>query len=293
MWNKPLWYFQWAISNMFHFSRADSQIVFFDSALYYPARGELPKDYLIRLMVLTSPPFILLLAAAAVIVLSGFLQKEKRNGFGDAEFFVLFGVLCGFLPLLLASLKATVVYNGWRHFYFAYFGLLLLSSYGMHALASIRPKPVYAAVLLCIGFSAVQIGINHPFQYGYYNFLAGESAASRYEGDYWLVSSHNAIEELLAIEPEGEIRLGATDEISLYGTFNAAKLLNYADSMRVIGVPVDRNEEADYLLSNLNIWNQRGAVEIPDSLVPVIRIYSYGSEIARIYENTEHIDFSY
>ena len=134
MWRDVAGFFDYCIFNAFQFSRWDGLVLFEGKALS-PASGELPGRYLVTLISITTPMFIL---GLAVLGAGRFLfclasRKHRKN---RTEILLTTGMicLCTLLPLLVASISKSIVYNGWRHFYFSYFGILMLAFYGMELL---------------------------------------------------------------------------------------------------------------------------------------------------------------
>jgi hypothetical protein len=125
------------------------------------------------------------------------------------------------VPVVLKS----NVYNGWRHLYYVYSGFLLLAVWGTTWLLGERRKWIRIAVSLCLvlqlGSSAIWMTINHPYQYVYYNVLAGSHPEERFEMDYWNLSQSRLIKRALA-ENEGK-------KVCIFYSTTYCATIEYAD----------------------------------------------------------------
>jgi hypothetical protein len=151
-----------------------------------------------------------------------FLQDEKAKM--DLLFFLLF-----FLPVLAIIFLRTALYDGWRHLYFVYPAFLLISLKGAYSVLDMKPvktdyKAYLTAVILlpfAITFSSLLFFLvkNHPFQYVYFNPLAGKHVAQKFEMDYWGVSYKQALEYVLKKDSSTKINIAVWD---MPGSRNAA-----------------------------------------------------------------------
>ena len=197
MWPDPSQYFLHLLSNAFQFSRWHGQILF-EGAIFDPVAGELPRRYLIKLIYLTTPLFILGLAAVGVFeLLHSFCGKGKILALPERVLFTA-ACLCALVPLLVAVATGSLVYNGWRHFYFSYFGVILLAALGVALLLGWKPKLAGICLGALIAANAVGLALEHPNQYAYYNVLVSREGQLGYETDYWGLSTREALETILA-----------------------------------------------------------------------------------------------
>jgi hypothetical protein len=114
-------------------------------------------------------------------------------------------ILGGFFPLLYLTLTAPALHNGARHFLFTFPALCVCAAWAYLELGGwLRAHRPSMRRFAQIGFGVllllpiVHLVKLHPYQYVYYNSLAGGSAKAmqRYEGEYWFTSSKHAIEQL-------------------------------------------------------------------------------------------------
>lgn len=134
-------------------------------------------------------------------------------------------VLAGGVPTIYAVLSRTPLYNGWRHFYFIYATIILLSGWLISKLWLFlvkRKRYLRVFPVVLIGeLLLLSIGIvcNYPQEYSYYNILAGKNVENRWELDYWELSTREAFH--IIMDDMGEtndiVNVSAPDVITLWG----------------------------------------------------------------------------
>lgn len=151
--------------------------------------GAVPRDYLLAYLLVRLPEIFLLgLAIALGLALAGWRQLRWR----DAQAWLVL-LLAALFPLAFAVWDRPALYNGIRHFTFVLPPLAVLAAWGLSTrwqqLRS-RPRRRNALALLVLVLALdtlVTLARLHPYQYVYYNHLAGslKQAETRWEGDYW------------------------------------------------------------------------------------------------------------
>ncbi len=93
------------------------------------------------------------------------------------------------------------LYSGWRHVQYLFGPLIVLSVYILDLVKKRFPKGItYGVGIMVSGLLILNIFWtvrNHPFQYTYFNWLAGEDWTERWEHDYWWLSAKQQLEWLL------------------------------------------------------------------------------------------------
>lgn len=127
-----------------------------------------------------------------------------------------------FLPPALVIIRKSVVYDGWRHLFFIYPGVLILSLTGLLFLfeqinekfSGIKHRLVYFAAILTVAgglFNTVKFMVKyHPYQNVYFNVLAGgnmEEVKKNFELDYWGLSYRQALEYILRNDADRNIKV--------------------------------------------------------------------------------------
>ncbi|MCE5342097.1 MAG: hypothetical protein LLF96_00720, partial [Eubacteriales bacterium] len=129
---------------------------------------------------------------------------------------------------------------------------------------------------------AAGIVLNHPYQYAYYNLLAGDAQAS-YELDYWDVSTVNAMRWLCKSGERDSalpLVLGSRDEMSWFGVEHGYAVLT-AKEKETLTITTDAN--APYLFYNTTYAGIYG-VEPPQGYRVLFTLESYGNTLCTVYE---------
>ena len=284
LWASPLQYFRYVLTNATSFSRWTG-VVLFQGALYQPANGlPLPHRYLPVMMGLTIPiGFLVLMVVGQVVAVVRWMRHDQQRP-------LLFVITALWLiPAAFVVLRQPVMYNGWRHFYFIYAGLIALGGLGLQAIAQwLRRKRVWqslGAAVLCVLFAYQAVGIvtNHPNQYAYYNALAGQSQ-TEYETDYWALSTLQAVQNLCQSLPENTtIVLSASEPMSLLALQNSLKGLTNSQQQRV---RITDAEQADYLVDNY-LYARIYQVQVPADFAWRFSIASYGKTLCSVYQKVK------
>lgn len=252
-WRTPLDYIAYVIGRSSNFA-AWPGVVFFQGLVRRPV----PSSYIPTMIALTTPILILVLTLLGhITTIAEFFRGVIRKTLTRETPYLIICIIFIWTFLLFAIIRQPILYNSWRHLYFLYGPMLILAVAAVRFLVE-RAKGklrtvIVAAVALQLLVCAIVIGISHPFQYVYYNPLAGKDPAQKYEFDYWNVSQTQMLIKL-ADQLEGDqIYICATDWYSADGLGKAIKVLPEAYKQRVhlcsctvIGMKTD----ADYMLVN-------------------------------------------
>jgi hypothetical protein len=178
------------------------------------ASDALPRHYLAKFVLVTTPPALLALAGIGV---ARALCLQWRAPLADRARALLVLELWWLAPLLLPFVRRPNVYDGMRHVLFVLPALALFAAFGAQGLLErVRagwPRRAAAAALLALCASSLPSLVRlHPYQMTYFNFLVGgvAGAQTRYETDYWLASYKEAAEWInrrAAEAPGGRLRI--------------------------------------------------------------------------------------
>jgi hypothetical protein len=163
----------------------------------------MPRGYVPTLFALQMPEIFLGLALAGIV---GALTAACRRNFSpNQRAVVLLVVLAAILPILVTVLARPAMYNGIRHFVFVLPPLAVLGGLaGAWLIAKLRQHSGWTAaaagVVLVAGIAlpVVEMARLHPYEYTYFNRLAGgvTGARGRYMLDYWGLSFKQASQAL-------------------------------------------------------------------------------------------------
>jgi 4-amino-4-deoxy-L-arabinose transferase-like glycosyltransferase len=290
IWDGPIAYLSYLIDNAAHFNRWDNRILF-QGNVYRQSVTGLPRKYVLVEYAITTPIGILVCSAmGATLLLWDFLKHPKKM-LGDPKNsipFILVTMQAAFLGY--AVLSNMIIYNGWRHLYFTYVGTMMAIIYlGKKALESkyIKFKKVGIGFALLFLLGLCISGIkNHPFQYTYFNGLAGNDVTENYEIDYWCVSTYNALLELQETE-ETEITITSLETVT-WDRLREAILLAPEDGTDII---LEKKEagwiNTDYILDNpmySKMYYEKEYAYIREEYELVVSIHAYGNEVLSIYK---------
>jgi hypothetical protein len=163
---------------------------------------EMPRTYLPTLLVLKLPEVFVALGiwGTAGALIAGFHREtipQRR-----AALFVI--LLAAVLPIAVTILTRPALYNGVRHFVFVFPPLAVLAGVAgtwlFNWLRRFRFAPTIASVILLVGIAlpVIEMVRLHPYEYTYFNRIAGGVGAARgnYMLDYWGLSFKQASQAL-------------------------------------------------------------------------------------------------
>jgi len=255
-----------AVSHMSHFPWRGE--VLFQGNLA-PAQ-ELPWHYIFIWMGITIP--VLYLGIALVGYASFVTKKEWSLNH-------VWMLLSTIFPIVLILVLGSVMYDGWRHLYFTYPGILWFVIVGFRYLeerfqAWIRYVWGLCAMgVLWIGLCMVRL---HPYEMVYFNMLAGDTQTlrDRFELDYWGLGFREMLEYILRSEDKELVSIGVSNISGMY----ARAILSQEDQKRIRFV--GKIEKADYFMTNFR-WHPQE--------YPFPKVYSLMAgdvEIGAVYKMT-------
>jgi hypothetical protein len=189
LWPDPLNRFLASLQTMTSFPWKGK--ILFDG-LYYHA-DNLPWRYFPKLLAFqfTEPALLLALAGTMLLVFQFRTHREL--------FFTL--LLWFAAPAAWIVLTRPTMYDNFRQFLFITPPILITAALGLEELLKRRQKLGVVILLLAV-LPGLVAGIRlHPYEYVYYNSLAGP-IAGRYETDYWATSLNEAAAYLNANAPQ-------------------------------------------------------------------------------------------
>jgi 4-amino-4-deoxy-L-arabinose transferase-like glycosyltransferase len=166
---------------------------------------DMPRSYVPTLFALQLPEIFLLLALAGTV--GTLIAACRRNLAPNRRAILVLVVLAATLPIVATVLARPAMYNGIRHFVFVLPPLAVLGGLALAWLiAALRQhsrRLAAAAVIVILAAMAppiVDMVRLHPYEYTFFNRLAGgvAGARGRYMLDYWGLSFKQASQELAA-----------------------------------------------------------------------------------------------
>ncbi len=151
-----------------------------------------PWYYLPKYIFMTIPIVVIIGVGLSLIFSKQFVKKNS----GIILFIILFSCI---FPVFYIIYKKSNVYGGWRHVLFVYPFLVILASIGFESLLRfLKNRYINILSLLVLGFLLFlplrHISKNHPYEYVYYNEIAGgiNKSFGFYEMDYYYHSMREA-----------------------------------------------------------------------------------------------------
>ena len=207
LWENPITNFKLAFELFSNF-KWSSEIPFMGKFINSDA---LPWYYIPLFFLITTPPYILILIIFGLLIFIYQLFNYKKNKLYMKYIITNFFLSQIFLiPLLFAIFNKSTLYDGWRHFFFMYPILLIISIISISSIIySFKTRFFY---LILISFvttgGIIQSYWNfkyHPFQHSYFNKLFYEKPNEKFESDYWGISNKYLIDQLLLYEKSDKI----------------------------------------------------------------------------------------
>ena len=258
LWQDPLSNLLIAFKNMARF-RHIVDMVFMGGVV---SSGKLPWTYVPVWLGVTTPLlysvlFFVGLAAIGRQTWKGGFQTLRDSGpFQDLIFLILF-----FAPLAAVIVLHSVLYNGWRQMYFIYPAFVVIATRGLVALWNVSGrrqllKPLLVLTVgLSLSYTAYWMVRWHPYQYLYFNVLAGQSS-KRFDVDYWGVAYREPLEKILAQNTNAtfSIHFKSIDQSAKWGYWQMDYLRNLAllPKKEIDRIIIDRTEAcSDYVFTTV------------------------------------------
>ena len=223
-----------------------------------------PPDFIPVWFGITAPPATLLLGIAgiATVCWRGFRAPGRIWRNGELRFlFLLLG--CFALPIIVAIVLQSHIYDGWRHMHFLWAPFCLLAAAALHHF----PRPGRRKLnrtLRMAGYGLTAAGLGgagyvivslHPHQQIYFNPLAARAAPDQlrqqYDMDYWRTAQLQGLEFLLERYPGAKLYV-----MNRSGASNNRRRLPAAERERIA---LSDKWAADFhIMSDRNIRHKAG-----------------------------------
>lgn len=283
MWSDPIGFVQYLLSNASSFSRWGGRIFFRNAYFDIPQKHQLPVYYVPYLILTTLPLYTYPLCAAGQLkVIKDFLRKPRTFLADPVQLLLAAATGCWVASIGAYVLLRPIVYNSWRHFYFAYAGMAVLAAYGIQVIWNVCSKRKYLqamfAAVLCVCFVSGTVGLvlNHPRQSSYYNALVHPGTM---ETDYWNTSGSYALEKLASCEERNK---NLPMEVGCYFLDIQNARYKLSDELRSkITTTVERDSPYLYYIEH---YVQVYEVPYPEGYHVLFEVESYGRKIGTMYE---------
>jgi hypothetical protein len=188
-----------AVEYFSHFFEKPWRELFAGSLIPVP---DMPRSYVPTLLALQLPEIFLLLGCAGAA--GAVIAAARRDMPVNRRAVLMLVVFAALLPVAATIATRPAMYNGIRHFVFVLPPLAVLGGLaGAWIVRRLESSPLLAALtaaafVVGIGFPVATMARLHPYEYSYFNSLAGgvTGARAHYMLDYWGLSLKQASEGL-------------------------------------------------------------------------------------------------
>ncbi|MBU3584104.1 glycosyltransferase family 39 protein [Polynucleobacter sp. 15G-AUS-farblos] len=274
LWESPIANFLNTLGGFSRWVRSSLTILFMGKEISSTA---VPWEYIpTYILITTPPPIILCFLIGAYLILKSLSTTARKKGrlfLNSDQIQDLIFCAIVFIPILSAIALNSVVYDGWRHLYFIYPFILLVSILGIthfYQQVNIASKLMRSGFFICISLfiahNILWIKNAHPYQYSYFNLFAGKNWVSKFDVDYWGLSNKNALHYVLNRDSRELIKIYPDSFITLTDTL---RIFSQQDQKRIL--VVDNLHDADYIFTN---YRQNGKTStLPDAQKEFLKIF--------------------
>lgn len=278
LWVDPIRRF---ITSFSHFSR----FPFEGKVLYlgeYIEATKIPWHYIPVWLGITIPLGILLSSVGGLFIsVKSLFKAYSIHSLHKKQVLQFIIIFWGIIPLFYIMIFRPVLYDGWRHVYFLYPGIVALSiqfiSYWIDKKnnASLIGYALLAGIVLQLSVLTYWSYRTHPHEFVYFNTLAGGmvQAKNNFDLDYWALSYRKCLEYILSQDQRKQIRVYLH-----YNDPEITDILTPDQKARLIFATTA--SEADYYISNYRLHKE----EYPVSAPPFYTIEIEGTRIAVVYK---------
>ena len=205
LWVNPVNNFLFAVSEL-------SSAAFLVINLYlgkFILSTNVPSHYHIVWIVITTPLIVitLFLYGAFLLLRRIFIRLFNLNDNlndlwrGDNEMFDIYYFMMILLSILMVMYKG-LGYTGWRHLYFIYPSIIMISLYAFYHLHYIIKSNTFRAItylfiVVNLTYLAYWNYNFHPNQYVYFNPMFKKNFHNNFDMDYWGLSNKSSIEYII------------------------------------------------------------------------------------------------
>lgn len=158
------------------------------------------------------------------------------------------------LPIAAILIHKSTIFDDWRHLYFIYPAMIMISMNGLiclwKLLKRIKNRRIFF-ILSCLIVTLVVLSVtktaflmirDHPYQNVYFNLLAGSDKRHRFELDYWGLSYKEALEYILENDKRSVIEVQVANSPGRH----TKEILTKGERERLRFV----KKQGDYLITN-------------------------------------------
>ena len=224
------------------------QVLYFGK-LYNLEFVRLPWHYLIVWIFLTLPILNIVLFIIFPFIASFKLRNSSKFLDNNLKYYGLIFFLSTLTYIFLFIFIEPKIYDGWRHFYFLNFFILMVSIFSFHYVYHSKNffKKLFILLFTILSFNNLSWIIkNHPYEYLYFNELSQNFINKNFELDYWGLTAKTAVNEILDIE-KNERKI--IKIYPIYINLNYSLKIFKKDRIKKVEI-VKSIKEANYIIQN-------------------------------------------
>jgi hypothetical protein len=286
LWPDPIGNFISAFFSLSQYKIWSGQVLYIGK-VYEPT--QLPWHYTLVWILVTTPllytfSFIVgIFYTIRALIFKGIRLKTFENRFD----LIILGWFI--IPLVMVWVFHSSLYAGWRHMFFIYPAMLVISIRGViNFYKSIKtdfnnrflPAIFIGAILISIIGTVVSMIVYHPYEGLYFTIFAGKnlkSANFRYGLDFYGICTKEALDYLIDNAEEDHIKVFPSTALIMRNTF----LLPMEDRSRIEWT--DAYDAANYYFGVM--LDQRIPYNIPEGYEQYYSVTKGGVDLCVIYKN--------
>lgn len=204
------------------------------------------------------------------------------------EMLIVYSFSIFFIPIFFYYIFNSLIYNGWRHFYFLYPFFLIFTLHSINLTCTYFKNFHYVIklflIILPLSENIHSVLKFHPYQFAYFNPLIERQANKLFNIDYWGVSNTDAIKKIINLSKNKKdiyIANASYTDLNL-----SSQLLNFKIRNRIFFTGQDYRR-ADFIITNsiyeINI-NYDNKYSIPSNFIEIYQIKKGNIIINKIYK---------
>ena len=247
---------------------------------------DLPWYYIPIWAIITTPLLIIFFFLIGSLFLFKHLVIDIKNIFKSNKAILICNLALVFGSVCAIILFNSVIYNGWRHVYFIYPGVIIISIYGFNSILKLFKKnnillKLFLSIFILFILQQIHLmKVMHPMQNVYFNSLIGKNWKAKFDLDYWGVGNHIMIKNILLRDKRTNITICPISTTPLRYSF---KMINSKDRRRI---SVNCEKNPDYLLNNFYQIKKNNNVNFSNYKI-YDEIKVLGEQIIIIYKKIE------
>jgi hypothetical protein len=278
LWADPIGRFAEAFNNMSHFRLNRWEL--FNG--HFHTTANLPWYYLPTWILITTPiTYIVFFVIGLFAIIRSFINVQNWNVLTDHKIQDLTYLMVFLGPVVAAVLMNSVIYNGWRHFYFIYPAIVLIVINGVSWIWQSIYKPLMLKMIvvcaLLFTFAAMTLNMinSHPWQYVYFNNFVGNNLEKKYPMDYASLAVIKGFEYIDLHESKQLIKISAFGPL----TITLQKTLSILPRNKKIRFQlVEDLNAADYIFSDYQFFSPLEAANFYKNIARYESIFDLRAE---------------